>query len=244
MKKYHNERWLRDQYKKDGKSTREIARKCNISHPTIIYWLNKFDVQRRYPNEPKKIDISDNSLEWIEGLILGDGSLRRESKNGGVKYRHTDSFEEYIEWLSSKFEQFDFGITSTREIKGKYKRFQFETNSVRDLIPLYEQWYSNDKKEIPTDFKISPIKILFWYLGDGSLVTKGNGDHIIISSYSMRRGLENITDQLEENNITSSVNKKGIRIWKDSIKNFLKYIKGTNIEVPGCYQYKLHYGEW
>lgn len=48
-KLYKNKYWLHDQYISQKKSTYEIGKECNCCNTTILYWLKKFNVNRR-PN--------------------------------------------------------------------------------------------------------------------------------------------------------------------------------------------------
>jgi 5-methylcytosine-specific restriction endonuclease McrA/DNA-binding CsgD family transcriptional regulator len=52
--KYKDEEWLREQYVKERRSTREIADDFDISAPTIQYWLKKHDIPIRHGGEAIK----------------------------------------------------------------------------------------------------------------------------------------------------------------------------------------------
>lgn len=42
---YRNETWLRDQYVAQGKTQVEIANELNVTGPTIVRWMRRYDIE-------------------------------------------------------------------------------------------------------------------------------------------------------------------------------------------------------
>ncbi len=76
--KYADEKWLRKEYLKHGKSTKEIAKQINVSQATVNKWIKKFDIRE------KKIYLFQNE-EWLWGNYWGQNKTIEEiSKEFGI----------------------------------------------------------------------------------------------------------------------------------------------------------------
>lgn len=81
MKLYKDKKWLNDQYWNQGKSLRKIAKECEVSAPTIQYYMKKFYILRRkkpFKHSPEtKRKISDsligNKRGWKGGKTKANG---------------------------------------------------------------------------------------------------------------------------------------------------------------------------
>lgn len=49
MPKYKDEQWLREQYLENDRTQEDIASECGVSHMTIQYWRDKFDIEKTNP---------------------------------------------------------------------------------------------------------------------------------------------------------------------------------------------------
>lgn len=56
MKKYLDKSWLEYQYVDQEKSIDALAQMCNVDRKTIIYYLNDFQIYRKYDHtkHPKR----------------------------------------------------------------------------------------------------------------------------------------------------------------------------------------------
>ena len=93
MKLYKNKEWLKKEY--ETKTTREIAKICNTNHQTILYWLNKFNISKRYGKESRlgKKVINPNvdytkpyrNKEWLENEYKTKSVSQIAMENGITK---------------------------------------------------------------------------------------------------------------------------------------------------------------
>jgi transposase-like protein len=61
--KYHNEKWLREQYWKNKKTLQEIADKCGCSKQTVNRWMKCHGIERRNGRFPADNRLTDE--QWI-----------------------------------------------------------------------------------------------------------------------------------------------------------------------------------
>jgi hypothetical protein len=120
------------------------------------------------------------------------------------------------------------------------------TCSHPDIYSQYLRWYVNDcgKKQPPDDVSITPLSVMIWYLGDGSLVKTKSSVTIRLSTdgFSKEKN-EMLVEKLKYCGIKSKVNNDNrIRINNNSISDFFNFI-GRSSPI-GCYQYKFDLPIW
>lgn len=252
--KYHKEKeWLIEKYINEKKTCDKISDLCGCSKSTILKWLDKYNIKTRTINDYNlnNINLTDELLENIEGLLLGDGNLTKRHKNGGVTYRHTDKNKSFIIFLMEHLKKLGLEFIGNKYYKIYHKEnkkysYYMSTKTYNKLNNIYIKWYPNNKKKIPDDFKLTPTKLFWWFIGDGSIsydYRKKNTYSIDISSYQLYIN-KNLIKQLKNKKIktTTQNNRNTLHIKAESRKNFLKYILSSNINIPNCYEYKFPKG--
>lgn len=156
-----------------GWTSTQAANILNLPYTArqIVYALRKFGYPVRAPGRPQnKIPVSSIALELITGHLLGDGHLTPikppllNSSFGLVQSRkHAD----VITWTQE--------ILNRHNIPGKvYEKktdgaFVLYTPHAPFFTQLRHLWYPLEIKIIPSDLVLTPLALLAWYLGDGSL---------------------------------------------------------------------------
>jgi hypothetical protein len=118
-------------------------------------------------------------FEIIKGTLLGDSSVR-VYQNKYYYYSLTAKSKEFLEWVSKIFETFKIPTYfSFNEVSEVFSLgFYINARNIDELMKLREKWYTkvNGKtiKIVPKDLELTPTTLLFWYLGDGSLVRRRN----------------------------------------------------------------------
>jgi LAGLIDADG DNA endonuclease family len=177
--------------------------------------------------------------ELIDGLLLGDGGLRRRARS--ANYTHTCKHREYIEWLQAELSKhgLSFGKIYLKP-NGYGSGYDYQIHSRVDayLTKQHSRWYRNGKKVVPGDLRLSPTSMKHWYIGDGGFDShKGYLRQICISTHAFSSEERFfLTEQLHELGIKASCRNNGtICIAKSAIVDFLAYIG----ECPvNCYTYK------
>lgn len=122
-------------------------------------------------------------LEIINGCLLGDGCIY--AKKGKYHYfSYSSKSKEFLEWLKRFFDEFEIHSYISLSNKktnvyslGFYINTQKESN---ELMLLRQKWYIQEngktRKIVPKDLELTPTTLLFWYLGDGSLIRRKKKD--------------------------------------------------------------------
>ena len=118
-----------------------------------------------------------------------------------------------------------------------------KTKNYREFVQLRKKWYPEGKKTIPIDYKITPIGLFNWYIGDGSYYRRNNrssaGSKVVICSQFDSNGKIRLAKQMEMIGITNSVYPDCIYIKSASRKSFFEYISNHQYSIPENYKYKF-----
>jgi len=120
-------------------------------------------------------------LETVNGALLSDASIRVRDNNYHY-FALTAKDKKFLEWVKKILER--FGIHNTYLVLNSKLTnvftlgFYMNKCSSKELLLLRENWYKkiNGKtvKVLPKDLRLTPTTLLFWYLGDGSLIRRKN----------------------------------------------------------------------
>lgn len=79
--RYKDEAWLREQYVENERDGTDIAEECDVTHGTIYYYLDKFDIDKRtrgFKSGEDHPNYSDAKEEY-ECPVCGDTFMKRPS---------------------------------------------------------------------------------------------------------------------------------------------------------------------
>ncbi|KXA92680.1 hypothetical protein AKJ65_07185 [candidate division MSBL1 archaeon SCGC-AAA259E19] len=242
---YRSEEVLKNLYWNEEMTLRDIAEKLGVNNSTILYQMKKHGIERRNKSinvnesvQTNHLNLSDRGIEFVEGNLLGDGSLFRHG-NISSRYAHSEKNKEFLKWLSHKLK--GFGIEQTGRLRKNDSEsaygttYQYWSKSYVDLSELRERWYPLGKKSIPQNLEISPTRLFNWYLGDGTLFSNNS---CRIASARPASKLEIVKNQFLDIGITCSIGCNGIYVWVGSSEDFFEYILQSDLNPP-CYSYKF-----
>jgi len=201
----------------------------------------------------EKLETED-MVEWIDGFNLGDGYISFRTVDGclwrGARYVIGTVEKEWCEYAISKFSAYrpsppkQYG-----KIRDKAPRLAWSSRTLThpDIIKQAQRWYPNGKKIVPPDVRITPISLLLWYLGDGSITKSG-------ISYTIRFATCSFDPDDINNILIPKLEALGLEAWIDGCgKNDIKMsTKSTNkfFDIIGhkspisCYNYKFEFHQW
>ena len=190
-------------------------------------------------------NIPFDVLEILKGKLLGDGSMdRHNASKWSMTFGQNIKQKDYLLYLRDLLGDFvTFNID--KRISGYGSEiYRSRTKHTSQLNYFFKDWYINDKKQIPNDFKLTPLSLCFWYLDDGNLQhNKLQKDRVIFSICSFdENSCKNLSKSLLEigfSNFTFFKCKRGyqyLRLQKDDTVKLMELI---HIYVPECMQYKL-----
>lgn len=197
--------------------------------------------------------ITENTIEWIDGFLLGDGSINY-CKNSLHSNSRFDIGSSQIEW--SIYAMSGLASYSPSEPKDYGKRDQKHPNPIYysrtlshpDIISQTKRWYPIDKKIVPLDVRITPTSVMLWYLGDGSFTyqQKTNAGSLRLHTCSFTK------DDIEKI-LIPKLEKVGISCWRDEHKGdihvssncFRTFFNFIGHKSPiSCYDHKFDIPEW
>ena len=246
---------LENLYIDRGLSARQIVPIVGVSKPVILSRLRKYGIPVRSTGEGKHLrsanhcNLTQKAIEWISGELLGDGSLKSQSRFS-AKFRYGSKYSEYISYVSDTL--CSFGIQQSGKIKARTTKiiagiplkkpstvYHYESLDYPELFPLYKKWYPDGKKIVPEDIELTPLVARQWYIGDGCLEhPPKEGAFIKLYTNGFTHGdVEFLALKLKEIGIwaTRQPSRNTIRISGKYTKKFLNYLGSCPVE---CYEYK------
>jgi hypothetical protein len=261
---------LRNAYIIEKKSTTEIAKDSvnifgmSISPATIYKDIVNNNIPLRSKAESvsmatgeldkSKVYMTENLLEWVDGLMLGDGYINfKKPLYTTSRFRIDSSSKEWVIYALSKFLDYkpsEPKVYSKISEKCPNEIWMATTLTHPDITTQARRWYSgsNQTKKIPVDVRITPISVMLWYLGDGSFHYEPDGNMSILRLATCafdKVDLETIViPKLKAHKIDCYVDdyKNDIHIRAESIKDFFNFI-GWKSPIS-CYDHKFAVPEW
>jgi len=246
--KYKNEEWLKKKYIDEKLNSYKIAKLCNITGNATIYnWLRKFNIPIRSYSEAIHLDranhcdLSGEAIEWINGELLGDGSIYSQSECS-ARFSYGTQYLEYAQYVSDTLKS--FGVEQSGKIKKHYDKrhdvyfYNYISRFYEEILSIRKRWYPEGKKIIPKDLKLTPLTCRQWYIGDGCLYNRKNRNPSILLAACCfsDKDIFYLINQLNKFGIISTKQSRNIiHISACSVKDFLNYIGECPVK---CYQYK------
>lgn len=185
-------------------------------------------------------DLTEYQLEVIYGCLLSDGCITKTKRAKNYYFTHCSIHEIYSDFLmkeikiplhkSSKKENF-------QSIEGRWffckKSFAIRSPNSPTFTKLRAIWYKK-RKIIPKNIEITPVVLLHWYLGDGTLKT--NAGIILCTDAFFKNDNKLLIQKLNNLGFCASLNSRNrIFIPNKRVLEFLKYIGPPPVK---CFAYK------
>ena len=164
----------------------------NIHNGTLHKYAKRIGVGRdaseaRRNWDPNSLDYSkkyihNNMIEFLDGFLLGDGGINPSINRVTpvARFRCGVEYEEFSNYLMKSFLILGSKVVKTNSESMKQGfMFSGSTRFHPDIYEQYLRWYPENEngkrvKQPPKDVRITKDSVLFWYLGDGSVVVKNN----------------------------------------------------------------------
>jgi len=261
---------LKQAYIIDKKSTTDISKESinifgfSVSASTIYKDIVNNNIPLRTKSESvslvmgeldkNKIHMTETLIEWVDGLMLGDGYINfRKPTYASSRFRLDSSNKEWVSFGLSKLIDYK---PSDPNVYGKVTEkcpntiYMGQTLTHPDIVHQAERWYSgpNQTKKVPSDVRITPTSILLWYLGDGSLTYIEDCNTYVVRLATCAFAIEDI-----ENILMPKLRSLGIECNRDKSKNDIHICAasiGKFFDIIGhkspisCYDRKFAIPEW
>lgn len=233
----------------------------NIHVGTLCKYAKKYGLGRTI-SEGRR-NIQEDPLDWgasfmvetmieaVDGFILGDGGLEPNPSNSAARVKCGVEYEEFCAYMMRFFSPYGSSWARLNDASMS-QGFRWEGRSLHhpDLYAQYLRWYpkvdGRHDKQPPDDVRITPLSVMIWYLGDGSMIMdeKKNSIMLRISTDSFRpERVEFLVSKLQEKGIACHRNGDN-RIMVDAkgIPAFFDFI--GHVSPVSCYKYKFDIPEW
>jgi hypothetical protein len=182
--------------------------------------------------ELNDVPLPPEMIQRVEGELLGDGSLKSQKHQSFFSFRTSDL--NYASWLADFFVSNGMpligqGVNTEQLVSFGALRVahSFRTVSTVQLQVLRQKWYHQGRKCVPGDLELSPLHVLHWWIGDGSV--RGECAGLLCTDAFTLDEQRSLVDKLSKTaNIRSHIVPWGsyhrIYIHSASMLDFLTYI--------------------
>lgn len=156
--------------------TKRIVQSAKLK---LKYDINKTKCRKCNSNQIPQT-LTYEQKQFLNGLMLGDGSIVYPTKNGSLFPRLTITRKstdiEYLNWQYNFFKEFYNNTPKLRSAYDKrtekiYYSCNIQTKSGQIFKDYHNKWYLNGKKIVPRDLVLTPLTLLIWFLDDGCITT-------------------------------------------------------------------------
>ena len=163
------------------------------------------------------------------GSLLGDGSLRKATGklNALFEVNHSIKQKEYVDWKYEQLKMFVLTKPKSRILDKTRTAYRFTTRSLPQFTELYNLFYINKRKIIPSNLSLDSLALAVWFMDDGS--KSRNSYYLNTQQFNIddqRKLIEMLKLQFGLNcNLNKDKKYFRIRINTESSKKFKKIIK-------------------
>lgn len=219
----------------------------------ILLIMNKNEenekiVKKALTNTPLQLDF----ISIIYGSLLGDGHGEKRYSRTRFTFYQENSHEEYLIYLHNLIAQFGYCNSNVPKLqtrlgtKGKIRKIiRFSTWSYDKFNIIYNDWYINKKKVLPSniEYYLTPLALAIWIMNDGGKINNGlkiatNNftydeqiilKNILINKYDLYVSIQNAGNKQFMLYISPISMKKLYNIVKPYIISSMKYKFGHHI---------------
>jgi hypothetical protein len=147
---------------------------CNVS---IWNALHRWKIPLRKQGKVcrRQTELTSTAIEIINGLMLGDGYIGKQSKRqtnslsvGTIVKEYSDQLQKILPFQAKiRVRPGGNGYFQNRQIY-RQTSYHYRTSTDLSLNKIRTFWYPFDKKIIPQSLTLTPVTCIHWFYGDGS----------------------------------------------------------------------------
>jgi len=242
-----------------GKTCAKVGEEYGCSYGSVYNILTRNNVKLRsqssYMISKRETLLTETHKQIIDGLLLGDGSVRRRKVDKTASLNVTTVEGEFADHFPIVLPlNFYTNIQEAKQtfihdhIANSRKSYRISSTADLSLNEYRDKWYPSGVKIIPKDLVLTPVSVKYWLYGDGTTHYKKHKNvkdayvNLCFCTHCFSvPDCELLIAKLEESiglrfHIENNHDKPTLVICEmDSINKFFDYI--GECDVP-CYQYK------
>lgn len=164
----------------EGLGDEEIGKALGMSADGVYSHRMRHGYLRRSFKENELNPLTQDNLEIILGIMMGDGSMERKNKNARMSIAHGEKQKEYSYYIANKLSNLNphtyVSISKLDERTGKkYTSYWVDLPANPAFNELYEHFYVNRIKRIPIELfdNFTWQSLAYMFMDDGSKTTCG-----------------------------------------------------------------------
>ena len=181
--------------------------------------------------------LSEKERAVIVGSLLGDGAMRCKT-NALLEVNHSMAQRDYVDWKYQILHRLVSTPPKSRQGNGKRIAYRFTTRSIPELTVMYQWFYRDGQKRVPSDLSLSPLSLAVWVMDDGSKSHRAM--YLNTQQFSMDEQKLLMDKLAQEFGIRSSTNRDKqytrIRIAVESVQTLYEIVK---LELLPMFRYKF-----
>ena len=157
-----------------------IAKALGMSTDGIYSHRMRQGYLRESHAEAKNNPLTQDNLEIILGIMMGDGSMEKTHKNARMTTAHSPKQKEYTEYIMEKLSNLNphmyHHIAKPHPKTGKcYENYALNFPANPAFNEIYEHFYRDGKKRIPIELfdNFTWQSLAYMYMDDGSKASCG-----------------------------------------------------------------------
>jgi len=245
------------------KSIEEMSDYYNVSKDTIQNWCMKYSLRKVVDPDALPSVLTKRQIEILIGALLGDGYMKITTGSNSEFSINQSKFPsnrpertEFIDWIynemlpfsRNKYEKITKGgVLNGRNIK-PIIAITFSSYCHSIFTTIRKEWYIEGKpiakKVVPDNFKLTPLMVAVWAMGDGVNCPKSRRFAFCTNSFSLIERemlVRKFKNDLGIDAYTVNDSEKRIYIRSSS---YIKFINIISCHVLKCFSYKCSLKEY
>lgn len=160
----------------EGRSYKEIVEITGYNKNSVYgYCIKRYGkLVDRAKIRRQVIPITQEQKEFLFGTLMGDGHLQLVGKNSSTvmgRTNHCIKQEEYCKHKRNVLNELAYDVKFCIRIANnkEYKQCYYCMKPNTELLPIYNLFYKDKKKDVPEDLSLlTPKALAWWFMDDGT----------------------------------------------------------------------------
>lgn len=219
-----------------------IGKALNMSADGIYSHRMRYGYFRKSYVEAINNPLTQDNLEIILGIMMGDGSMEKKGKNARLTIAHCPQQRQYRDYIAEKLGNLNpktyYCLSKPHPKTGKcYESYWINFPANPAFNEICDHFYENRVKRIPLELfdNFTWQSLAYMYMDDGS---KSSGGGILATNCFKEGELKQFQKFLLQKFGIETTLCKGNKLYIRK-KSFLSMIKGIGPYVCDCMKYKI-----
>lgn len=176
---------------KRGLNDNEIAHQLGMSSDGIYSHRIKYGYLRESFKEAKNNPLTQDNIEIILGVMMGDGTMECPNKNARMTFAHCPQQKEYRDYIAKKLSNLKPHLYFHKAVPDKrtgkcYDSYWCNLPANPAFNDIYNHFYVDGKKRIPIELfsNFTWQSLAYMYMDDGCI--QGSGGKLATNGFTVK----------------------------------------------------------